>query len=164
VGDGPSRRSLERRFAGTPTVFTGYLTGHDLACAYASSDVFVFPAANETLGNVVLEAMASRLPVVAPRSGGVLDVITDGRTGLLFDPESKAASVACVKRLLQDRDFARTLGEAGRTYAEGRSWRRVLDDLIDDYLTLIGQDEPETIPWQVRGRRSLARDAVRPGE
>ncbi|MCX7841324.1 MAG: glycosyltransferase family 1 protein, partial [Anaerolineae bacterium] len=72
VGDGPLRPSLEKLFAGTPTVFTGYLRGDDLANAYAAADVFVFPSPNETLGNVVLEAMASGLPVVAPRSGGLL--------------------------------------------------------------------------------------------
>jgi glycosyltransferase involved in cell wall biosynthesis len=70
VGDGPLRPALERTFADTPTVFTGYLHGRDLASAYAAADIFVFPAANETFGNVVLEAMASGLPVVAARAGG----------------------------------------------------------------------------------------------
>ena len=64
VGDGPARESLEKRFKGSKTVFTGYLHGEDLAAAYASADVFAFPGANETFGNVVIEAMSSGLPVV----------------------------------------------------------------------------------------------------
>jgi glycosyltransferase involved in cell wall biosynthesis len=70
VGDGPAREELEASFVGTNTVFTGFLRGDDLARVYAAADLFTFPSANETLGNVVLEAMASGLPVVAPRSGG----------------------------------------------------------------------------------------------
>ena len=71
VGDGPMRPVLESMFAGHPVRFTGYLTGDELADAYAAADVFVFPSHSETFGNVVLEAMASGLPVVAARSGGV---------------------------------------------------------------------------------------------
>ncbi len=73
VGDGPMRRSLEEHFAGTPTVFTGFLRGDDLAHAYASADLFVFPSASETFGNVVLEAMASGRPAIATRWSGPLD-------------------------------------------------------------------------------------------
>jgi glycosyltransferase involved in cell wall biosynthesis len=139
VGDGPSRPALERLFAGTPTTFTGYLRGADLARAYASADVFVFPAANETLGNVVLEAMASGLPVVAPRSGGLLDHVTDGKTGLLFAPEQESEMVNAVRLILDQPAFARQLGEAGRRYTETITWTKTLDGLASMYARVIAR-------------------------
>ncbi len=66
VGDGPQRSELEERFAGLNTRFMGYLVGDDLAKAYASADAFVYASETETMGNVVLEAMASGIPVMAP--------------------------------------------------------------------------------------------------
>jgi phosphatidylinositol alpha 1,6-mannosyltransferase len=137
VGDGPQRAELEEIFAGTPAVFTGFLQGHDLACAYAAADVFTFPAANETFGNVMLEAMASGLPVVAARAGGPLDVIVDGETGLLFDPESPGALLTAARRLILDPSYARSMGAAARRQAESRSWEMVLDGLLSNYQSLI---------------------------
>ena len=137
VGDGPARPQLERLFARRRVHFTGYLSGLDLAAAYASSDIFVFPAANETLGNVVLEAMASGLPVIAPRSGGVLDSVVDGETGLLFEPESPASLVAMARTLVHAPDVARRLGEHGRARVLHQSWERVLDGLLEHYVTLL---------------------------
>ena len=99
VGDGPARADLEREFAGTPTVFTGLLQGDDLAAAYASADVFVFPSTTDTLGMAMLEALASGLPVVAARSGGSSEVVGDGESGLLYEPGSAASFVAAVRRL-----------------------------------------------------------------
>ena len=64
VGDGPHRQQLEKHFAGTATTFVGYLAGEELASAYASGDAFLFPSSTETLGLVLLEAMAAGCPVV----------------------------------------------------------------------------------------------------
>jgi glycosyltransferase involved in cell wall biosynthesis len=133
VGDGPARSSLERTFAGTPTIFTGYLRGEDLYNAYAAADVFAFPGANETVGNVILEAMASGLPVVAPRSGGLLDHVAHGENGLLFEPESRGDLVTVLSCLVDDPALARQLGEAGRRHAEARSWASTLDAVLEDY-------------------------------
>ncbi len=139
VGDGPSRPALERVFSDGRTVFTGYLRGDDLARAYAAADVFIFPGANETFGNVVLEAMASGLPVVAARSGGVLDFVSDGVSGLLFDPEDIASLVAATRRIVADRDLARRLSREARAIAESRRWEAVLDGLLDDYAHVIAK-------------------------
>lgn len=139
VGDGPARPDLERLFAHTPTVFTGYLQGEDLANAYAAADLFVFPAANETLGNVVLEAMASELPVVAARSGGVLDHVVDYETGLLFEPESQESLVGAVSMLVNSESYARHLGATGRARVQHRNWNAILDGLLADYATLVSR-------------------------
>ncbi|MDW8068341.1 MAG: glycosyltransferase family 1 protein [Anaerolineae bacterium] len=147
VGDGPARWVLEQRFAGTPTVFTGYLRGADLAAAYASADLFVLTSANETFGNVVLEAMASGLPVVVPHTGGPMDYVRDGVNGLVYPADDPAALVAQVARLVEDRALARRLGIAGRAYAETQTWERVLDRLIADWATLLSPVRPLEPSW-----------------
>lgn len=137
VGDGPQRKNLQEQFAGTQTVFTGYLRGEDLSRAYAAADVFVFPAANETLGNVALEAMASGLPVVAARSGGVLDVISEGDTGLFFDPEDKTSLVAAVATLVHHPDLISQMSARAVTHVQTRRWQDVMDKLLEDYQQLV---------------------------
>jgi glycosyltransferase involved in cell wall biosynthesis len=147
VGDGPERPELEEYFAGTPTTFPGFLRGHDLAQAYASADLFVFPGANETLGNVVLEAMASGLPVVAAGSGGPLDLVSDGETGILFDPNDPQALVDAAVGLLKDQALARRYGATGRLHAEARTWETTLDTLLGDYAELIQVHAAPQIAW-----------------
>jgi glycosyltransferase involved in cell wall biosynthesis len=139
VGDGPSRPALEQMFNDGRTVFTGYLRGDDLARAYAAADAFIFPGANETFGNVVLEAMASGLPVVAAQSGGVLDFVTEGVSGLLFDPEDKQSLVEAARAIVTDTHLARRLSAEARAVAESRRWEAVLDGLLDDYAEVIAQ-------------------------
>lgn len=133
VGDGPARPQLERRFAGMPVTFTGFLDGHDLSIAYASSDVFVFPSDTETFGQVVQEAMASGLPVVAARAGGVIDLVRDEETGIFFTPGSAYDLRTAVRRLVANPSLSSAYGRAGRAAAEQRSWPRVLDELMRYY-------------------------------
>ncbi len=102
VGDGPSRRALEERI-GSFARFAGYRQGEDLADHYAASDIFVFASLTETFGNVVLEAMASGLPVVALRAGGVGETVQPEATGILIDPAEPPASMASALIRLIDR-------------------------------------------------------------
>ena len=90
IGGGPSHDQLKRHFAGTPTVLPGYLRGQALVDAYRAADAFIFPSTTETFGLVALEAMACRVPVIAARTGGVLDTVIDGVNGLFFDPHQPA--------------------------------------------------------------------------
>ncbi len=142
VGDGPARESLEKRFKGSRTVFTGYLHGEDLAAAYASADVFAFPGANETFGNVVIEAMSSGLPVVVPDCGGVVDFVEGEVNGLLFEAEDKRAFTNAVERLLANPEEAAAMGKAGRTKAETMRWEAVNDTAIRDFIGLVAGDIP----------------------
>jgi glycosyltransferase involved in cell wall biosynthesis len=137
IGGGPAEAALKKKFQGTPTVFTGYLQGEDLAQAYASADLFVFPGANETFGNVVIEAMSSGLPIVAPDSGGLLDFMEDGVNGLLFESENQRSLVDSVNTLLANPDVSRRMGRAGRAKAETMSWEHVNDNAIQDFIALI---------------------------
>lgn len=137
VGSGPIREELEAEFEGTHTVFTGYLQGHDLACAYAAADLFTFPSASETLGNVVLEAMASGLPVIAAGAGGPVDHVQHGVNGFLSDPEDTTDFVALVWRALTDRDALARMAARARAYAETQTWERILDGLLAQYTQAI---------------------------
>jgi glycosyltransferase involved in cell wall biosynthesis len=133
VGDGPSRNELEGAFSGTPTIFTGILKGEDLAHAYATGDIFLFPSTTETLGMAMSEALASGLPVVAARSGATHEVVYDGETGLLYEPDSEEDLVSCVRRLSEDEELRRVLGVNARAVAEERSWESSTEALRGYY-------------------------------
>ncbi len=122
VGDGPNRQALEEHFAGTPTNFVGYLRGRELGAAYASADAFIFPSRTETLGLVLLEAMAAGCPVVAARSGGIPDIVTDGVNGYLFDPQDELGAIAATKNLLSQTQERQTLREEARKEASRWGW------------------------------------------
>jgi len=86
VGAGPAETELKEHFRGTDTVFMGLMSGESLSRAYAAADVFVMPSESETLGFVVLEAMASEVPPVGAAAGGIPNLVNDGVNGYLFKP------------------------------------------------------------------------------
>lgn len=132
VGDGPWREPLqERRMEGVH--FLGYQTGRALSEAYASADLFVFPSDTETFGNVVMEALASGLPVVAPGKGGVVDSVVPGQNGELVTPQDPAAFADAVIRILSAEGYRATLARESRAFAETRTWASILDRLLGDY-------------------------------
>ncbi|MGI9049238.1 MAG: glycosyltransferase family 4 protein [Rubrobacteraceae bacterium] len=137
VGDGPARRELERKFAGTPTVFAGLLHGKQLARAYASADVFVFPSTTETLGMAMIEALSSGLPVIAARSGATHEVVEDGRTGILYDPGSEDSLVSAVRKLTSDFELHERFSLAARASAEQRGWDNATRTLRGYYETAL---------------------------
>lgn len=140
VGDGPARRSVARLVQGLPrAVCTGQLTGQELAVAYASSDVFVFPSETETFGNVTLEAMASGVPAVCARAPGSLDLVEDGRTGFLVAPGDRAGFRDAVARLVEDGELRARMGKAGRARALRREfrWEVVLGRVVSYYRELL---------------------------
>ncbi len=133
VGDGPFRAELQRRCTGLPVHFTGYLKGDDLATAYASADVFLFPSDTDTFGQVIQEAMASALPVIAARAGGAIDLVHHGQNGYLFAPGVATDLRARLRELLANDDLRLAQGMAGRVIAEQRSWPRVMNELMGYY-------------------------------
>ena len=131
VGDGPEREALE---AELPTaVFTGHLSGDEIATAYASSDVFLFPSETETFGNVTLEAMASGLAVVAADAAGTASLIADGETGLLCPPRDRAAFLDATRRAATDSALRQRLGDAARQSAGAYDWSEVLARMVGYY-------------------------------
>ena len=129
IGDGPARAHLERQL---PTAtFTGMLRGYQLASAFAALDVFVHTGDAETFCQTVQEAQASGVPVVAPASGGPLDLVDHGRTGLLFDPTDPVSLREQVATLAADPDLRATLAANGCAAVSRRGWAGVVAELVD---------------------------------
>jgi glycosyltransferase involved in cell wall biosynthesis len=137
VGNGPNREALQEHFKGTPTNFVGYLEGLELASAFASADAFIFPSRTETLGLVLLEAMAAGCPVVAARSGGIPDIVTDGVNGYMFDPSDPQGAIAATKRLLEAKEEREQLRQNARLEAEKWGWSAATKQLQNYYRSVI---------------------------
>ena len=137
VGDGPSVPAAKRALAGMPVTWLGRLGGAELATAYASFDVFVHTGTEETFGQTLQEAFASGVPVIAPRSGGPIDLVDHGVNGFLFEPTDDTGLRHHVAQLSTDRAARLRMGEAGRRSVIGRSWHSVCAELITHYEAAI---------------------------
>jgi glycosyltransferase involved in cell wall biosynthesis len=117
-------RAIRGYFAarGLDVHYTGTLTGEALATMYASADIFVFPSQTETFGQVIQEAMASRLPVVAQRHGGPADLVRPSVTGALVEPGDVEGFARQIIRLVEQPDLRGRLGRTARAIAEKRTW------------------------------------------
>ncbi|MGC5020442.1 glycosyltransferase family 4 protein [Micromonospora sp. DT47] len=135
AGDGPARRQLERSLPGVN--FLGVQHGEGLARLYASLDVFVHTGPHETFGQTVQEAAASGLAVVAPASGGPVDLVEPGVTGLLVPPGDPTALADAVAGLAADADLRVAYGAAARRAVSRRSWTAVGDELIGHYEAVL---------------------------
>jgi glycosyltransferase involved in cell wall biosynthesis/predicted metal-dependent phosphoesterase TrpH len=131
AGGGPEEGALRERL-GEHATFLGWLDGDALARVYASADVFLFASRTDTFGQVVLEAQASGLPVVAVAEGGPLELVEHGRTGLLSpaDPDGLAAAVC---ELASSPVLRRRLASAALEAARTRSWENALARLAEGY-------------------------------
>lgn len=136
VGEGPHRAYLEKTFAGMNVRFLGVLKGRALAEAYASADVFLFASETETLGNVVLEANASGLPVVAPNAGGVPSVIHHGVNGYLFRPGCTEEAIDLTRKAIAQR---RSLGAVARERMRKLSWQSSTECVRNHYREIASQ-------------------------
>ncbi len=137
VGDGPYRGQLEKIFENTQTSFIGYLSGEELASAYASGDIFLFPSSTETLGLVLLEAMAAGCPVIGANKGGIPDIIDDGINGCLYNPDEKdngeRSLIEATKKILVDNNKKETMRKAARKEAEKWDWNQATLQLQNYY-------------------------------
>jgi glycosyltransferase involved in cell wall biosynthesis len=141
IGDGPQRAELQRKFAGLPAQFFGYLRGEELATAYASCDAFIYASETETMGNVVLEAMASGLPVVAPRAGGIPSLLNHPDEGLLYAPGNLTEAASSLNAVLNDDSLRRRLGAAARARSENRQWQTSISCVRQHYLHTIAEHQ-----------------------
>lgn len=119
-------------------IFTGFLTSTDLARAYAVGDLFLHCSVTETFGLVVLEAMASGLPVIARDQGGPSDIIRNNQTGYLVPPDALDDFVTRVRQISLDEQLRTTFSRAARAYADETTWeminRRVAWETADAFV------------------------------
>lgn len=136
VGDGPERGWLADRLP--HATFTGMLRGPELARAFASLDVFVHTGEAETFCQTVQEAQASGVAVVAPAAGGPLDLVVPGSTGCLYDVADPGALRRSVAGLVADPLARARMARGGHEAVAGRSWARVVDELVGHYAAVVG--------------------------
>jgi glycosyltransferase involved in cell wall biosynthesis/predicted metal-dependent phosphoesterase TrpH len=135
VGGGPEEQRLRER-VGEGAVFRGWLEGDALARAYASADLFLFASRTDTFGQVVLEAQASGLPVIAVNEGGPLSLIEQRRSGLLC-PADAAALANAVLELAGSPGLRERLARGGLQAVRERTWERALQRLGAGYRRLL---------------------------
>ncbi|UCF06052.1 MAG: glycosyltransferase family 1 protein [bacterium] len=133
VGDGPYRAELEST-GRENFIFKGYLRGEALGTEYASADLFVFPSKTDTFGNVVLEAMASGLPVIVTDRMAPRELIEDGVNGFIVKDRSEMKER--IGLLMRDGGLRKRMGKASRRLAEQRTWDSVFDKLFEDYFSV----------------------------
>jgi phosphatidylinositol alpha 1,6-mannosyltransferase len=159
VGDGPARPWLQAALVGHRAHFTGELRGDDLATAYASADLHLCTSLTETFCQVAQEAMASGLPVVGFRAGGVQDVVAHEEAGLLCTPGEEVAWLRAIDRLVGDRALRRVHATRARAIAEGRTWGAVFDRLLGEYDKIAhAKREARSSKFKVQGSRFLSRN------
>ncbi|AKG73070.1 glycosyltransferase family 4 protein [Salinicoccus halodurans] len=133
IGDGPARSGIEKKFEATNTIFTGFMHGEELSKAFASGDAFIFPSVSETLGLVILESMASGLPLIAAKSGPTNEQVTDGVNGMLYENEDLDSMIRAVE-ILEDKEKLDEMKRNAREEAMGYAWDKTSQRLIDFYM------------------------------
>ena len=139
AGGGPEQDRLRERVGAAHTTFLGWLTGDALARAYASADLFLFPSATDTFGQVILEAQASGLPVIAVAEGGPLSLIEHRISGLLCEADAEELAGA-VLELASSPLLRERLTVAGLASVRGRTWERALARLGEGYARVLSPE------------------------
>jgi glycosyltransferase involved in cell wall biosynthesis/predicted metal-dependent phosphoesterase TrpH len=144
AGGGPEEEALRERL-GESATFLGWLEGDELPRAYASADMFVFPSATDTFGQVILEAQASGLPVIAVAEGGPLSLLEDRVSGLLCQADARQLATAMLE-LAASQPLRRRLAAAALVAARARTWERTLERLADGYQRALARHDAQRQP------------------
>ena len=131
AGGGPEEDELRERLGDRATLL-GWLRGDDLARAYASADIFLFCSRTDTFGQVLVEAGASGLPVVAVNEGGPASIVVDGETGRLCEPDPGMIAAALLQ-LADSPAWRAKLGHRGLEAAQARTWEASMTQLAEGY-------------------------------
>ncbi|MBV1710282.1 MAG: glycosyltransferase family 1 protein [Erysipelothrix sp.] len=140
VGDGPLMEYCKKNLP-QDTIFTGFITGDQLAKTYASADVFVFPSSSETLGNVVLEAMASGLCVIGSNEGGVGELIKSYDNGISYDSKYSHLLTDLMLKVMDQPELREYMRIGGRNFAKDRSWLAIFDSLMFEYRIVVKENQ-----------------------
>lgn len=143
TGDGPLLNELKAD-SSQNIIFTGYMKGKELSKIYASADIFAFPSITETYGNVILEAMASGLPVVSFLEGGISENLIDSYNGLACKEISPKAFASKLEKLITNKELRLELANNACEYALNKSWDNVFDRLVANYQKVVDYNSKET--------------------
>lgn len=142
VGEGPYLNEMAAAAAGLPCIFTGRLEGEELAQAYASSDILIFPSATDTFGNVVLEAQASGLAVIVTDKGGPVENIIAEKTGLVVKADCDMSLYKAMAALVADPRRRTAMGHAARQYMQDRSFKSAFNETWEMFGRVNAKDWP----------------------
>lgn len=135
VGDGPA---LEETKELLPVAhYTGFAKGEELARAYASSDIFLFPSHTETFGNVTLEAMASGLPCVVADAIGSKSLVQDGVNGFWAEPKNEADFTEKLNRIVENEELRSSMSKKSQEFAMEYQWDSINGGLVENYKSVI---------------------------
>ncbi len=138
VGDGPILEALKKENIENVN-YLGILKGEKLAEVYRNSDAFVFASEHETFGNVILEAMASGVPVISSIEGGIIENVIDGYNGIAIVENTPTEFVKKVKELFSDMDRYWQIVENARVYTSKKTWAVLTDELLTHYRTALNE-------------------------
>jgi len=144
AGDGPLKPTLAAQFQamGIPAYFLGRVPPDQVPALLAHSDVHVSASRKETWGLTALEASAAGIPVLAPKAGGFIDSVQDGKTGLLFEPDNPMDFVHKLQQFAQEPALRHTLGQQGRHEAQRLTWDRAVEALVQVWQRHIDATSP----------------------
>ncbi len=141
TGAGPEQETLKKQLHGKNVLFTGHKSGEELAKIFASCDVLLFPSTTEGYPNVVMEAMASGLPVIGANAFGVSDILEESQAGLLFEPNDGATFQKQMHQLQENKDLRKKLSERARHFGQSKSWEKIMAELFNHYEELITESQ-----------------------
>lgn len=141
VGEGPEREALKMQIEalqlGNKVIFHGFQQGDALRDIYAESDIFILPTREDCFGLVILEAMCAGLPVISSKyADGAYDLVVEGETGHIIDPNQAEQFAAVISQLLGDKQRMKTMGIAGKKHAEAFHFEKVIQGFAEavDYV------------------------------
>lgn len=144
IGDGPIREKLEtmvkKLIVEHVIDFQGFVSEKKLVERYQKADIFVLPSLFEGFGNVITEAMASGLPVIATRVGAIPEIVIDGETGFLVQSKDSVSLADAITKLVVDKNLRKKMGKAGRTRVEKLySWSKIVEKYVATYLRCLSR-------------------------
>ncbi|NBW69849.1 MAG: glycosyltransferase family 1 protein [Bacteroidetes bacterium] len=137
VGDGPAMKEAQKLLPNG--IFTGFCSGDNLARAYASSDIFLFPSFTETFGNVTLEAMSSGLPCLVADAIGSRSLVIDGQNGFLAKAGDLSDFITKLRILIEDASLREQMAQQSRVMAMNYQWSSINQALVEDYYKVIDE-------------------------
>jgi len=144
VGDGPSRNALVSSLP--KAIFTGHLSGEELSKAVASMDLLVTTGENETFCQVIQEAMASGLPVIAPAVGGPLDLISEGVDGYLYTPGTSLDIRKKALKAIHSEKHLEQMSEAALMRVQSKTWHNLCQQLVETLESIVEDSRATPMP------------------